>query len=301
MPRQELDSLVELVADDWQWLADRDLTRRTGHPRQRPSAHGIGQLEHHIRVLAAVLRARRVATTVPITEILGCHRTYLNRCADGAAELLARHTSTLPRPKAPRHAPARSCRPPSTRPGNIKTDSSCRTGSGQPGTRPSGTSRLNWPFTREICTAACPIRREQRPSPDARPGHPPAHIRHTHGDWLCWSRCSAACRLNPGMTTAAPRSAIRCRCGACLARFDSRPGCRLPTTHLSALNPEGWPLKAAPALLLHTHGRTQSLIDHQLTPSLPKKAQLRGYTPRHHYRSCTLDLRIAMHRIHVSD
>ncbi|MFR0367014.1 ISAzo13 family transposase [Streptomyces sp. MCC20] len=91
MPRQELDSLVELVADDWQWLADRDLTRRTGHPRQRPSAHGTGQLEHHIRVLAAVLRARRVATTVLITEILDCHRTYLNRCADGAAELLARH------------------------------------------------------------------------------------------------------------------------------------------------------------------------------------------------------------------
>ncbi|MCX5205816.1 ISAzo13 family transposase [Streptomyces sp. NBC_00237] len=91
MPRQELASLVELVADDWQWLADRDLTRRTGHPRQRPSAHGIGQLEHHIRVLAAVLRARRVATTVLITDILNCHRTYLNRSADGAAVLLARH------------------------------------------------------------------------------------------------------------------------------------------------------------------------------------------------------------------
>ncbi|MFD7817669.1 hypothetical protein ACFV6E_32840 [Streptomyces sp. NPDC059785] len=92
MPRQELDSLVELVADDWQWLADRDLTRRTGHPRQRPSAHGIGQLEHHIRVLAAVLRARRVATTVLITEIIGCHRTYLNRCADGGCR-----TSRAPR------------------------------------------------------------------------------------------------------------------------------------------------------------------------------------------------------------
>jgi len=91
MPRQELDSLAEQVAEDWQWLADRDLTRRTGRSRQRPSAHGIGQLDHHTRVLAAVLRARRVATTVLITEILGCHRTYLNRAADGATELLALH------------------------------------------------------------------------------------------------------------------------------------------------------------------------------------------------------------------
>jgi hypothetical protein len=75
MPRQELNSLVDEVADDWQKLADRDLTRRTGRPRQRPSVRRIGQLDYHHRVLAAVLRARRVATTVLITEILDCHRT----------------------------------------------------------------------------------------------------------------------------------------------------------------------------------------------------------------------------------
>ncbi|MFE0063018.1 hypothetical protein [Streptomyces sp. NPDC059003] len=42
-------------------------------------------------MLAAVLQARRVATPVLITEILDCHRTYLNRCAGQAAELLALH------------------------------------------------------------------------------------------------------------------------------------------------------------------------------------------------------------------
>ncbi|MFE0063017.1 hypothetical protein [Streptomyces sp. NPDC059003] len=38
MPRPELDFLVDQVANVWQRLADRDLTRRTGRPRQRPSA-----------------------------------------------------------------------------------------------------------------------------------------------------------------------------------------------------------------------------------------------------------------------
>ncbi|GAA3834655.1 hypothetical protein [Streptomyces chiangmaiensis] len=58
-------------------------------------------------MLAAVLRARRVATTVLITEILGCHRTYLNRCADQAAELLALHDiciAPVDGPKARTHA-----------------------------------------------------------------------------------------------------------------------------------------------------------------------------------------------------
>jgi hypothetical protein len=32
-----------------------------------------------------------VATTVLLAEILGCRRTYLNRCADRAAGLLALH------------------------------------------------------------------------------------------------------------------------------------------------------------------------------------------------------------------
>ncbi|MDQ1033251.1 hypothetical protein QF035_010833 [Streptomyces umbrinus] len=73
MPRRELDSLIDQIADDWQMVADRDLTRHTGHPRLRPSASGIGQLEYHHRVPTALLRARRAATTVLITEILDYH------------------------------------------------------------------------------------------------------------------------------------------------------------------------------------------------------------------------------------
>nr|WP_151475303.1 hypothetical protein [Streptomyces albicerus] len=74
MPRRELDSLIDQIADDWQMVANRDLTRHTGRPRLRPSARGIGQLEYHHRVPAALLRARRAATTVLITEILDYHR-----------------------------------------------------------------------------------------------------------------------------------------------------------------------------------------------------------------------------------
>jgi hypothetical protein len=74
VPRRELDSLIDQIADDWQMVADRDLTRHTGRPRLRPSARGIGQLEYHHRVPAALLRARHAATTVLITEILDYHR-----------------------------------------------------------------------------------------------------------------------------------------------------------------------------------------------------------------------------------
>lgn len=176
---------------------------------------------------------------------------------------------------------------------------------GQTGTRPSGTSRLNWPFTREICTVACPIRREQRPSPDARPGHPPAHIRHTHGDWLYWSRCSAARRLNPGMTTAAPRSAIRCRLRCLLGMI--RLSTWLSITYKASVStePRGMAPEGRPSTVA-AHGMAahwpHSILDRSSANAVTtKKAQLRGYTPRHHYRSCTLDLRIAIHRMHVSD
>ncbi|WP_449341936.1 hypothetical protein [Streptomyces aurantiogriseus] len=55
VPRRELDSLIDQIADDWQMVADRDLTRHIGRPCLRPSARGIGQLEYHHRVPAALL------------------------------------------------------------------------------------------------------------------------------------------------------------------------------------------------------------------------------------------------------
>lgn len=142
------------MAADWQWLADGDLTRRTCIPASAPPPHGIGQLEHRIRVLAAVLRARRLATTVVITEILNCHRTYLTVVPTERPNSSHVTTSTSPRSRAPRPAPASSCRLASTQPGNIKPDSCFRTGSGQTGARPSRPPRLNWPFCAETCAMA---------------------------------------------------------------------------------------------------------------------------------------------------
>jgi Helix-hairpin-helix motif/BRCA1 C Terminus (BRCT) domain len=56
------------------------------------------------------------------------------------------------------------------------TSRSCR-GFGWERVRPPRDHRGLCGLLREICTVACPLRRERRPSPDARPGHPPAHTR----------------------------------------------------------------------------------------------------------------------------
>lgn len=63
VPRRELGSLIDQIADDWQMVTGRDLTRHTGCPRLRPSARGIGQLEYHHRVPAALPRAPRRCET----------------------------------------------------------------------------------------------------------------------------------------------------------------------------------------------------------------------------------------------
>ncbi|WP_327137649.1 ISAs1 family transposase [Streptomyces sp. NBC_01340] len=95
-------------------------------------------------------------------------------------------------------------------------------------TRPSGTSGLNWPFTRGICTMACLMRRERRPSPDARPGHPPAHTRTVIAYTITWDAISPAVRVNAEWWKAPPfcRQILGRTCWLLRSAFRSGNGSR---------------------------------------------------------------------------
>lgn len=96
MSREDFQTLVSQLAPGWDALAEALHHQRTGRPRTRRSTPGRGRIDCYHRILTAVLRARKVATTALLAKLMGTDPGNLFHMAQDAERLLALNDITIP-------------------------------------------------------------------------------------------------------------------------------------------------------------------------------------------------------------